>query len=105
MEYPVNYKPLPDFLTVKPSTIHGLGVFATQTIEEGATIGITHVTYKGAEDGYLRTPLGGFGNHSDEPNCFKFFLDNAWHLCTNRKIKVGEEITWKYSLYKPNEGT
>ena len=97
----MSYKPLPDYLTVRESPIHGLGIFTTETIAENITIGITHVTYKGFPDGYLRTPLGGFGNHSDEPNCFKFFLDNAWHLSTSRIIQPGEEITWKYTLYKP----
>lgn len=94
------YKPLPDYLTVKDSSIHGLGLFAVEQIEVDVNIGVTHIIYKGFPDGCIRTPLGGFGNHSDNPNCIKFFMDNAWHLYTNRTIHPGEEITWKYSFYE-----
>ena len=30
----MNYRPLPDNLTIKPSHIEGLGVFATETIKD-----------------------------------------------------------------------
>jgi SET domain-containing protein len=67
------YKPLPDSLTIKPSTISGLGVFACKAIPKDEDLGITHI-FK-LEFAYyfpqsvMRTPLGGFLNHSETPNC------------------------------------
>ena len=112
----MNYKPLPDYLTIKKSPIAGLGLFAIEPIDQGTYIGMTHIAYVKAEDGVVRTPLGGFGNHSDTPNCFKVHkLENmpifpsdrnippvsfsTWWLVAERDIKAGEEITWKYTLY------
>ena len=53
------------------------------------------------QNGITRTPLGGFGNHSDTPNCFKVKLeyDNSW-IGAIRDIEPNEEITWKYTLYE-----
>ena len=52
-------------------------------------------------DGITRTPLGGFGNHSDTPNCFKikFGQTKTW-IGALRDIEPDEEITWKYTLYE-----
>ena len=86
------YKPLPSSVTIEPSEIHGLGVVAIQDILPNTSLGITHY-FTGFE--VIRTPLGGFGNHSDDPNCRK------WLLITNRYIHQGEEITWKYDFYNP----
>ena len=38
------YKPLPPFLTIKPSNIHGLGLHATQFIEANTLLGVSHVS-------------------------------------------------------------
>jgi len=64
----MNYKPLPDYLTIKKSPIAGLGLFAIEPIDQGTYIGMTHIAYVKAENGVVRTPLGGFGNHSNTPN-------------------------------------
>ena len=69
----MNYKPLPDSLTIKSSHIEGLGIFATETIREGTDLGMTHLIHN---DDIFRTPLGGFLNHSDEPNCARVELNN-----------------------------
>ena len=37
------YKPLPDFLTIKKSDIHGLGLFSKKFIPEGTELGISHL--------------------------------------------------------------
>jgi len=95
------YKPLPKNVTVKKSKINGLGLFATEKIKGGKTLGVSHVKSRGTEDGYWRTPLGGFINHSDSPNCNKEenrFTGNLF-LRTNRVIVEGEELTVKYTLY------
>ena len=94
------YKPLPDYITIKESPISGLGLFATEKIEAHSLIGITHHPRKESEDGYIRTPLGGFGNHSDDPNCFKLLMeDGSWWISASKDIELGEELTWQYSLY------
>ena len=95
------YKPLPHYVTIKRSPISGLGLFATERIEAHSLIGVTHHADERAEDGFIRTPLGGFGNHSDDPNCTKLLMeDGSWWITTNQDIMAGEEITWHYSLYK-----
>ncbi len=65
----MSYVPLPNFLTIKESNIQGLGLFASSKIEKGKMIGITHVRNEAFENNYIRTPLGGFINHSNNPNC------------------------------------
>ena len=95
------YKPLPDYITIKESPINGLGLFATEKIEANRLIGITHHPRKESEDGYIRTPLGGFGNHSDDPNCFKLLMEESgdWWIGASKDIMAGEELTWSYTLY------
>jgi len=95
----MNYRPLPESLTIKPSSIDGLGLFATQTIPKNTDLGMIHFTYG---ELIIRTPLGGFINHSGKPNCKKLDLEDEWHLKTITEIKKDEELTLKYTLYTPN---
>ena len=95
----MNYRPLPDSLTIKQSSIEGLGLFATQTIPKNIDLGMIHFSYG---ELLIRTPLGGFINHSKKPNCKKLDLEDEWHLKTTKEIKAGEELTLKYTLYNPN---
>ena len=91
------YKPLPDFLRIDDSEIHGQGLFATEDIEKNLHLGISH--YFLAKK-IIRTPLGGFINHSDNPNCY---CDSGYgfrELYTLREIKKGEELTVYYELYE-----
>jgi len=94
----MNYRPLPESLTIKPSSIDGLGLFATQTIPKNTDLGMIHFTYG---EIIIRTPLGGFINHSEKPNCKKLDLEDEWHLKTIKEIKKNEELTLKYTLYTP----
>ena len=66
------YRPLPDELTIKSSPIEGLGLFATKEIKANTFIGITHIRDEQFENKYIRTPLGGFYNHSDSPTCLLY---------------------------------
>ena len=93
------YKPLPDYVTIRKSPIAGLGLFTTKKILAGTYIGIVHI--ENDSDDIIRTPLGGFGNHSDNPNCFKikFGQTKTW-IGAIRDIEPDEEITWKYTLYE-----
>ena len=95
------YNPLPDYITIKESTIQGFGLFATEDISANILIGKIHVSSEKEENGYFRTPLGGFGNHSDDPNCSKILMeDGSWWISANQDIMAGEEICWSYSLYE-----
>tara|TARA_Y100000296_G_scaffold59734_1_gene69068 strand:+ start:219 stop:524 length:306 start_codon:yes stop_codon:yes gene_type:complete len=94
------YKPLPNCLTIKESKIHGLGLFAAKDIPPNIDLGITHVPDERFEDGYIRTPLGGFFNHSKKPNCTVVDKENCLRLITSVEIKTDTELTAYYTLYK-----
>lgn len=97
------YRPLPPYLTIKPSEIDGLGVFTTDDIDAKHCIGVTHIFDARFQDGYIRTPLGGFFNHSETPNCELIDDGDLTTLVTIREIKNGEELTAKYTLYTPSQ--
>ena len=65
------YKPLPDSLTIKTSKVNGLGLFAKESIPQATNLGMTHIKIGGR---ILRTPLGGFINHANDPNCVTMIL-------------------------------
>jgi len=97
------YKPLPESVTIKESGINGLGLFATQKINKATNLGTTHIKM---DDTIIRTPLGGFINHANEPNCVKVELllsegshRKKWNLMTTQDIKKGEELTLRYTFY------
>ena len=100
------YKPLPESLTIKTSKVNGLGLFAKEDISVATNLGITHIKM---EDTIIRTPLGGFINHANEPNCAKVELmangnqgetfKKKWNLVTLKDIKKGEELTLRYTFY------
>ena len=97
------YRPLPKFLTIKESSIEGLGLFATSDISSPVELGITHVQNKRFQDGFIRTPLGGFINHSTTPNCELIdHLENKY-LRVIKDIQAGEELTVTYNLYNPEQ--
>lgn len=99
----MSYKPLPKYLTIKESNIDGLGLFATDDIDDKFMIGVSHVRDSRFQDSYIRTPLGGFINHSDESNC-EFINDLDFiKLRTLRPIKADEELLAIYTLYKINK--
>ena len=94
------YRPLPDGLTIKNSPIEGLGLFATIDIKKNTFIGVTHVRDEQFENKYIRTPLGGFINHSDEPNCVKWCEDDKYFIKTIHPIHKGDELFLKYTFYE-----
>ncbi len=69
------YIPLPKQLTIKNSAIEGLGLFATEEIKKNSFIGVTHIRDEQFENKYIRTPVGGFYNHSNEPNVMRMVSD------------------------------
>ena len=94
------YRPLPDYLTIKKSNIEGLGLFTTEKVEEGFNVGITHIVDAQTKE-LIRTPLGGFINHSEEPNAKLLYVGRKRYLIFLRDLDVDEEITLKYSMYDP----
>ncbi|MAH47089.1 hypothetical protein CMI37_14775 [Candidatus Pacearchaeota archaeon] len=96
------YNPLDFRLTISESDIEGLGLFAIADIPEDICLGISHIENERFKDGYMRTPLGGFYNHSNSPNCKKIQTGPVYSLWTLKAIKKGEEITVAYTLYKLN---
>ena len=98
------YKPLPDSVEIRNSSIHGVGLFAKTPIERGTHLGVSHIYAPGFHQNHIRTPVGGFVNHSDEPNCRKIESPEAsmltyYSLVTSKDIEKDEEITVKYTLY------
>ena len=101
------YRPLPSYLTIKESKIEGLGLYTKEGIIRNSVIGITHIKDDRFDNGYIRTPLGGFINHSENPNCEWTEKDGIINMKTVKDIMPGEELTLSYKWYdveKPNIG-
>ena len=96
------YRPLPSYLTIKQSNINGLGLFAVEPIKKSKNIGISHVADRHFANGYIRTPLGGFINHSTTPNCKTLYEGRLISIITIKDIKEGDEITLTYTMYDPS---
>jgi SET domain-containing protein len=95
----MTYNPLPPFLQIEKSAIDGYGLITLKDLCPHEVLGITHVVDDRFEDGYIRTPLGGFFNHSDDPNCEAYVETDLIKLRTIRNISAGEELTAFYWLY------
>ena len=97
------YQPLPSGLTVADSRISGQGLFTTRKLVAGTELGISHYRIDGE---YIRTPLGGFINHAEEPNCQRSQVRirpgfDKWNITVMEDIEEGDELTLKYKLYVP----
>ena len=100
MEKEKSYNPLPEGLRIQSSDIEGYGLFTLLFLKQGTNLGISHIKIK---DELIRTPLGGFVNHSDDPNCEKIKLHDKdyikYNLVTIKDIEGGDELTVKYTFY------
>ena len=99
------YQPLPSGITVADSGIAGQGLFTTRRLVAGTELGISHYRIDGE---YIRTPLGGFINHSAKPNCQRNQIrikpyHDKWNLVVIEDIDEGSELTLKYKLYDPEK--
>ncbi len=92
------YRPLPDGLTIKNSPIEGLGLFATIDIKKNTFIGVTHVRDEQFENKYIRTPLGGFYNHSNDPTVIRMVTDVL------PKLKFGDLVDPNANAQKLKDG-
>ena len=113
----MTYKALPDALHIRDSQVAGQGIFAKEDIPADTELGLSHILLEECEDpifsvSYVkeeifRTPLGGFINHSDDPNCIKYLDEDhsnlfpliGYYIKTIRPIKAGEELFLKYTFY------
>ena len=98
-EFSLNmYRPLPEQLTIKNSPIEGLGLFATQDIKTNSFLGITHIRDEQFENKYIRTPLGGFYNHSNNPSVMIMVSDAL------PTLKFGDQIDPRANAQKLKDG-
>jgi SET domain-containing protein len=78
-------------------------LFAVKDISKDLVFGVSHIKDNRFKDEYIRTPLGGFVNHSNNPNC-EFYIDGDYiKLRTLEDISKGNELTAKYWLYHMGE--
>ena len=99
------YRPLPSGIVVADSGIAGQGLFATRKLVAGTELGESHYRI---DNQMIRTPLGGFFNHADEPNCQRHQVRvkpgfDKWNVMVLEDIEEGEELTLKYRLYDPKK--
>ncbi len=103
---------------VRPSPIHGLGVFATEPIQGGERIRSVNVVREITAESPLREDLGEsidhcsypdgkvvlWGlpdrhvNHSCDPNAWVSYQDGGCHLVARRQVASGDEITCDYNI-------
>ena len=96
-EFKDTYRPLPNGLTIMESKIEGLGLYAQEDFSAGEVFGETHVfAVSTTRREWVRTPLGGFINHSENPNCYISTDTEERILHSVRPIKAGEELTVYY---------
>ena len=100
-----HYHPLPAGLVVADSGISGQGVFTTRRLDAGTELGESHYRI---DNQIIRTPLGGFINHSETPNCVRNQIRirpgfDKWNLVVIEDIEEGEELTLKYKMYDPQK--
>ena len=92
------YRPLPKELTIKSSPIEGLGLYATVKIKNNIFIGVTHIRDEQFENKYIRTPLGGFYNHSNNPNVMIMVCDVL------PKLEFGDSVDPNVNTKKIKDG-
>ena len=92
------YRPLPKSLTIKNSPIEGLGLYATMNIKAHTFVGLTHIRDEQFDNKYIRTPLGGFYNHSNNPNVLKIVSNSI------PKLKFGDSIKQETEIKKLKDG-
>jgi uncharacterized protein len=105
-------------VAVRPSSIEGLGIFATRTFEKGERVRQINVVREITRRAPLREDLGeradhcdypdgkvvllGFPdrhiNHSCDPNAYVLYEGHGCALVARREIAAGDEITCDYNL-------
>ena len=94
------WRPLPSSVTIKKSSIDGLGLFAVEDIPPSTDLGLMRFMY---HDTLIRTALGSFPNHCEDPNCVTISSinehgDEEYNLWTLKEIKASDELTLTYQM-------
>lgn len=105
-------------IEVRPSSIEGLGIFATRSFRSGERITRVHVVREITPETPIREDLGervehcaypdgktvliAFPerqvNHSCNPNAYEAFEADTSYLVARREISAGQEITIDYNI-------
>tara|TARA_Y100001937_G_scaffold58246_1_gene79814 strand:- start:826 stop:1113 length:288 start_codon:yes stop_codon:yes gene_type:complete len=93
----MSYQALPDGLFIQNSSVAGQGVFTKVKLMSGMELGMSHLLI---DDEIYRSPIGGFINHSEKPNCEKYLVGNKYYIRTISDIEPLEELFLKYTFYK-----
>ena len=93
----MSYQALPDGLFIQNSSVAGQGVFTKVKLMSGMELGMSHLLI---DDDIYRSPIGGFINHSEKPNCEKYLVGNKYYIRTISDIEPLEELFLKYTFYK-----
>ena len=114
----MTYRPLPNGLYIGVSSIEGQGLYTDRALTKGCQLGESHYRIatndapsKHAEENktiFIRTPLGGFINHSDKPNCHRSQIRvkpglDKWTITVVEDVSPGDELTLKYTMYDPRK--
>lgn len=93
----MTYQALHSWLHIQNSPVAGQGLFAKEEIPIDMILGLSHLV---VDEVIYRTPLGGFINHSDNPNCEKWREGDKYFVKTIKHIHKGEELFLKYTFYQ-----
>jgi hypothetical protein len=114
----MTYRPLPNGLYIGASSIEGQGVYSSRALAKGCQLGETHYRIATNDNPsmhmeenktiLIRTPLGGFINHSDKPNCHRSQVRikpgfDKWIITVIEDVNPGDELTLKYTMYDPKK--
>ena len=114
----MTYRPLPNGLYIGVSSIEGQGLYTDRALTKGCQLGESHyriatndVPSTNIEENksiLIRTPLGGFINHSDTPNCHRSQIRvkpgfDKWTITVVEDVSPGDELTLKYTMYDPRK--
>jgi len=114
----MTYRPLPNGLYIGVSSIEGQGLYTDRALTKGCQLGESHyriatndVPSTNIEENksiLIRTPLGGFINHSDKPNCHRSQIRvkpglDKWIITVVEDVNPGDELTLKYTMYDPRK--
>jgi hypothetical protein len=87
----VDLVPMPSeyFVTLKPSNLHGQGLFTTKVFRQGEMVAPMQLNHK-------RTPAGRFINHSFKNNVLPVKIEGNIYAIATRDIGEGEELLVNY---------
>jgi SET domain-containing protein len=111
------------YIVLRPSKIHGVGVFTERLIRRGELLkiwdgrdwrkirkprgrlfamcslyGVEHSNGYSRPKSFVRMSLAWYLNHSESPNCL---IEPSGHCRAQREIRAGDELTIDYANLDP----